>query len=122
MSVRAKLFFKRSSDPEFGELGLGQLRVLPGNGEAVKVVMRNDTSLAKVLPSLLSPSPSTCLPQVLLNVRVTSSLPVSCKKNNVLLVCAPNPPLEKVCVRMEGGVAVWVAVCLTESSCQWGNR
>jgi hypothetical protein len=79
LSVRAKLFFKRSSDTEFCELGLGQLRVLPGNGEEVKVVMRNDTSLAKVL----------------LNVRVTSALPVSCKRNNVLLVCAPNPPLEK---------------------------
>ncbi|CAI8024153.1 Nuclear pore complex protein Nup50 [Geodia barretti] len=79
LSVRAKLFFKRSSDTEFCELGLGQLQVLPGNGEEVKVVMRNDTSLAKVL----------------LNVRVTSALPVSCKRNNVLLVCAPNPPLEK---------------------------
>lgn len=46
--MRAKLFFKRSSDTEFCELGLGQLRVLPGSGKEVKVVMRNDTTLAKV--------------------------------------------------------------------------
>ena len=46
--MRAKLFFKRPTDSEFCELGLGQLRVLPGNGEDVRVVMRNDTSLAKV--------------------------------------------------------------------------
>ena len=48
LSVRAKLFFKRSSDSEFCELGLGQLRVLPGGEDHVRVVMRNDTSLAKV--------------------------------------------------------------------------
>ena len=51
--MRAKLFFKRSSDSEFCELGLGQLQVLPGSGEEVKVVMRNDTTLAKVSLLLL---------------------------------------------------------------------
>ena len=48
LSVRAKLFFKRSTDQEFTELGIGQMRVLPGNPEGVHVVMRNDTTLAKV--------------------------------------------------------------------------
>ena len=41
--------------------------------------MRNDTTLANVL----------------LNVSLSSQLPVSrAGKNNVLLVCPPNPPLE----------------------------
>lgn len=47
-SVRAKLFFKKSSDSEFTELGIGQMRVLPGSGDSVRVIMRNDTALAKV--------------------------------------------------------------------------
>ena len=34
-------------------------------------------------------------------MRVSGALPISCKKNNVFLVCAPNPPLEKV-----GGLGV----------------
>lgn len=58
-SVRAKLFFKKSSDSEFTELGLGQLRVLPGSGEGVRVLMRNDTSLGKVC--LAPPSLETAL-------------------------------------------------------------
>ena len=46
--MRAKLFYKKASGSEFTELGIGQMRVLPGNGEGVKAVMRNDTSLSKV--------------------------------------------------------------------------
>jgi len=45
----------------------------------VILLMRNDTTLANVL----------------LNVSLSSQLPVSrAGKNNVLLVCPPNPPLE----------------------------
>lgn len=98
--MRAKLFFKKSSDSEFTELGIGQLRVLPGSGEGVKVLMRNDTSLGKVCWFLhhwrqlftLCHHPL----QVLLNVRVTTAIPVTSKNNNIFLVCVPNPPLEKV--------------------------
>ena len=68
------MFYKK--EEQFTELGVGQLRVLPA-ATGVRVLLRNDTSLSKVL----------------LNVRVTESVPVSSKANNVFLVCVPNPPL-----------------------------
>ena len=56
------MFFKRSSDTEFTELGIGQMKVLPGNGEGVKAIMRNDTALAKVVVIVVmhSSSRSVC--------------------------------------------------------------
>lgn len=77
MTVRAKLFYKKGS--EYTELGVGTLKVQPSSSKAVGLLLRNDTSLSKVL----------------LNVRVTSDIPVSSKNNNVFLVCVPNPPLSK---------------------------
>lgn len=42
------------------------------------LLMRNDTALGNIL----------------LNISLSSQLPVSRAKNNVLLMCPPNPPLE----------------------------
>ena len=90
------MFFKRSSDTEFTELGIGQMKVLPGSGEGVKAIMRNDTALAKVWSCTAHHAMSAMdTVQVLMNVRVTSAVPVSTKSNNVFLVCVPNPPLER---------------------------
>lgn len=97
--MRAKLFFKKSSDSEFTELGIGQLRVLPGSGEGVRALLRNDTALGKVCHLLChckTLSTISSILQVLLNVRVTNAIPVTSKNNNIFLVCVPNPPLEKV--------------------------
>ena len=77
MSVRAKLFYKKGSG--YTELGVGTLKVQSSSTKAVRLLLRNDTSLSKVL----------------LNVRVTSDIPISSKNNNVFVVCVPNPPLSK---------------------------
>ena len=77
MSVRAKLFYKKAE--EYTELGVGSLKVQSSNGDSVRLLLRNDTSLGKVL----------------LNVRLTTDVPMSLTKNNVIVVCPPNPPLGK---------------------------
>ena len=78
-SVRAKLFYKKGDG--FTELGVGQLRVQQaGSGSSgVRLLLRNDTKLGTIL----------------LNVRVTTDIPVTVKGNNVFVVCVPNPPLSK---------------------------
>ena len=73
--TRAKLFYKKGE--EYIELGTGNLLVCKTTGSGVQLLMRNETTLAKVL----------------LNVRVTGQMPLTVKGNNVFLVCLPNPPL-----------------------------
>lgn len=77
MSVRAKLFYKKGA--EYCELGVGTLKVQSLGDKSIRLLLRNDTATAKVI----------------LNVRVTSNIPVSSKNNNVFLVCVANPPLAK---------------------------
>ena len=77
LTTRAKLFYKKES--EFTELGVGTLRVQSSANKTVRLLLRNDTSLGTVL----------------LNVRVSCDVPLSTNKNNVLIVCTPNPPLRK---------------------------
>ena len=48
--------------------------------------------------------------QVLLNVRVSGALPVSCRKNNVLLVSPPNPPLEKAVCYCESAGELYISL------------
>lgn len=75
MKTRAKLFYKKGE--EYIELGTGNLLVSKTTGSGVQLLMRNETTLGKVL----------------LNVRVTAQMPLTVKGNNVFLVCLPNPPL-----------------------------
>ncbi len=76
-TVRAKLFYKKGG--AFTELGVGKLRVIKGGPTDVQLLLRNDTLLGNIL----------------LNVRVTTGVPISTKSNNVFLVCLPNPLLDK---------------------------
>ena len=76
-TVRAKLFYKKGDS--FAELGVGTLRLEAAAPGAVRLLLRNDTPLGKVL----------------LNIRVSTEIPVSAKKNNVFVVCVANPPLSK---------------------------
>ena len=76
-STRAKLFYKKGT--EYAELGVGTLAVSQGNPTGFRLLLRNDTKLGNIL----------------LNVRVTPDVPVSVTKNNVFVVCLPNPPLSK---------------------------
>lgn len=74
-SIRCKLFFKREST--WAELGIGMLN-LKKLDERTQVLVRNDTTLGKIL----------------LNVYLAKSTPISRSgKNNVILVSIPNPPL-----------------------------
>ncbi|XP_014664255.1 PREDICTED: nuclear pore complex protein Nup50-like [Priapulus caudatus] len=74
---RCKLFYK-GKDGKFIEKGVGNLHLKPSN-EKTQVVIRADTSLGNIL----------------FNIILTSSMPVSrIGKNNVALVCIPNPPAD----------------------------
>ncbi len=76
LSVKSKLFYKKGS--EFIEVGVGILKVQSSSKGNVHLLMRNDTSIGNVM----------------LNVKVSAEIPLSLKKNSVLIVCpAPNPPL-----------------------------
>ncbi|XP_064399716.1 nuclear pore complex protein Nup50-like isoform X2 [Halichondria panicea] len=77
MSVRAKLFYKKGA--EYCELGVGTLKIQTSGDKAVRLLLRNDTSVGKVI----------------LNIRITNGIPVSSKGNNVFMVCMANPPLTK---------------------------
>ena len=75
LSLRCKLFYKK--DESYVELGVGALAVEGGGGGARRLLIRNDTAMRSVL----------------LNIRVTPDTPLSLRKNNVVLVSPPNPPL-----------------------------
>ncbi|CAL1276530.1 unnamed protein product [Larinioides sclopetarius] len=75
-SKRCKLFFKK--DESFVERGVGNLYLKPMDGKT-QLLIRADTSLGNIL----------------LNIVLSASLPMSrTGKNNVLLVCIPNPPVD----------------------------
>lgn len=75
-SKRCKLFYKKGQS--YIDRGIGMLYVKPLNGK-YQLLMRADTNLGNIL----------------LNILLAPSLPVSrLGKNNVAVVCIPNPPLD----------------------------
>lgn len=77
-SKKCKLFYKK--DNEFKEKGVGTLHLKPAAGQKTQLLVRADTNLGNIL----------------LNVLVPPNMPCSrTGKNNVLLVCVPNPPLDE---------------------------
>ena len=75
-SGRGKLYYKKGE--EFIDLGVGTLKVQSSQENVARLLLRNDTSLRTVL----------------LNINVTSQMPINLTKTNVLIRCpAPNPPL-----------------------------
>ena len=76
-AVRAKLFYKKAE--EFNELGIGTLKVQSSSGQSVRLLLRNDTSIGNIL----------------MNVKLTSNVPMTRSKNNLMIVCQANPPLGK---------------------------
>ncbi|GIY24177.1 nuclear pore complex protein Nup50 [Caerostris darwini] len=75
-SKRCKMFFKKGD--AYTERGLGTLYLKPLDGKT-QLLIRADTSLGNIL----------------LNIMLNASLPMSrTGKNNVLLVCIPNPPVD----------------------------
>ncbi|KAM8973078.1 nuclear pore complex protein Nup50 isoform 3-T3 [Pelodytes ibericus] len=77
-SKKCKLFYKK--DNEFKEKGVGTLHLKPVGNRKTQLLIRADTNLGNVL----------------LNILVQPSMPCSrTGKNNVLIVCVPNPPIDE---------------------------
>ncbi|KAL1276079.1 hypothetical protein QQF64_035702 [Cirrhinus molitorella] len=76
-SKKCKLFYKK--DGEFKEKGVGTLHLKMVAESKLQLLVRADTNLGNIL----------------LNIMVPSSMPCSrTGKNNVMVVCVPNPPVD----------------------------
>uniref|UniRef100_A0A3B3YBG6 Nuclear pore complex protein Nup50 n=1 Tax=Poecilia mexicana TaxID=48701 RepID=A0A3B3YBG6_9TELE len=76
-SKKCKLFYKKES--EFKEKGVGTLHLKRTAEGKTQMIVRADTNLGNIL----------------LNILVPSTLPCSrVGKNNVMVVCVPNPPVD----------------------------
>ncbi|KAG8517944.1 Nuclear pore complex protein Nup50 [Galemys pyrenaicus] len=77
-SKKCKLFYKK--DSEFKEKGVGTLHLKPTANEKTQLLVRADTNLGNIL----------------LNVLIAPNMPCTrTGKNNVLIVCVPNPPVDE---------------------------
>ncbi|OCT88043.1 hypothetical protein XELAEV_18016672mg [Xenopus laevis] len=77
-SKKCKLFYKK--DNEFKEKGVGTLHLKPVENKKTQLLVRADTNLGNIL----------------LNILVQPSMPCSrTGKNNVMIVCVPNPPVDE---------------------------
>ncbi|XP_040295076.1 nuclear pore complex protein Nup50 isoform X2 [Bufo bufo] len=75
-SKKCKLFYKK--DNEFKEKGVGTLHLKTLGDQKTQLLVRADTNLGNIL----------------LNILVQPSMPCSrTGKNNVMIVCVPNPPI-----------------------------
>lgn len=76
-SKKCKMFYKK--DSEFKEKGVGTLHLKTTGEDKTQMIIRADTNLGNIL----------------LNIILQSSLPCSrVGKNNVMLVCVPNPAID----------------------------
>ncbi|XP_073695071.1 nuclear pore complex protein Nup50 [Garra rufa] len=77
-SKKCKLFYKK--DGEFKEKGVGTLHLKIVAESKLQLLVRADTNLGNIL----------------LNIMVPSSMPCTrTGKNNVMVVCVPNPPVDE---------------------------
>ncbi|CAL1540891.1 unnamed protein product [Lymnaea stagnalis] len=76
-SIRCKLFHQKEG--KWVDRGVGNLHLKPVGEEKSQLLVRADTNLGNIL----------------LNIMLSSTMPVSRQgKNNVMLVCVPNPPID----------------------------
>lgn len=76
-TIRCKLYHKK--DGAFADRGVGQLYLKP-SGEKTQLLIRADTAIS----------------QILLNILLLPAIPVKKQgKNNILLMCIPNPPINE---------------------------
>jgi len=76
-SKKCKLFYKK--DGNYAEKGVGMLYLKSVDGGKTQLLIRADTNLGNVL----------------LNIILSSGIPTTrVGKNNVMLVCVPNPPVD----------------------------
>lgn len=77
-SKKCKLFYKK--DSEFKEKGVGTLHLKHTDDGKTQMIIRADTNLGNIL----------------LNIMVQASMPCSrVGKNNVMVVCVPNPAIDE---------------------------
>ncbi|XP_063164410.1 nuclear pore complex protein Nup50 isoform X2 [Candoia aspera] len=77
-SKKCKVFYKK--DNEFKEKGVGTLHLKPAGSQKTQLLIRADTNLGNIL----------------LNILVPPKMPCSrTGKNNVLIICVPNPPVDE---------------------------
>ncbi|KAM3832862.1 nuclear pore complex protein Nup50 isoform 2-T2 [Vipera latastei] len=77
-SKKCKVFYKK--DNEFKEKGVGTLHLKPASNQKTQLLIRADTNLGNIL----------------LNILVPPKMPCSrTGKNNVLIICVPNPPIDE---------------------------
>ncbi|KAM8778586.1 nuclear pore complex protein Nup50 isoform 3-T5 [Rhynchonycteris naso] len=77
-SKKCKLFYKK--DSEFKEKGVGTLHLKPTANQKTQLLVRADTNLGNILLNVLIPPNMPC---------------TRTGKNNVLVVCVPNPPVDE---------------------------
>ncbi|XP_003783165.1 nuclear pore complex protein Nup50 [Otolemur garnettii] len=77
-SKKCKLFYKK--DNEFKEKGVGTLHLKPTANQKTQLLVRADTNLGNILLNVLIPPNMPC---------------TRTGKNNVLIVCVPNPPIDE---------------------------
>lgn len=77
-SKKCKLFYKK--DNEFKEKGVGTLHLKPTTTQKTQLLVRADTNLGNILLNVLIPPNMPC---------------TRTGKNNVLIVCVPNPPIDE---------------------------
>ncbi|NXY44735.1 NUP50 protein, partial [Ceuthmochares aereus] len=77
-SKKCKLFYKK--DNEFKEKGVGTLHLKPAGNGKTQLLVRADTNLGNILLNVLIPPKMPC---------------TRTGKNNVLIVCVPNPPIDE---------------------------
>ncbi|NXG69264.1 NUP50 protein, partial [Baryphthengus martii] len=77
-SKKCKLFYKK--DNEFKEKGVGTLHLKPAGNEKTQLLVRADTNLGNILLNVLIPPKMPC---------------TRTGKNNVLIVCVPNPLIDE---------------------------
>ncbi|KAJ7329455.1 hypothetical protein JRQ81_015629 [Phrynocephalus forsythii] len=77
-SKKCKIFYKK--DNEYKEKGVGTLHLKNAGNQKTQLLVRADTNLGNIL----------------LNILVPPKMPCSrTGKNNVLIVCVPNPPFDE---------------------------
>ncbi|XP_039091270.1 nuclear pore complex protein Nup50 [Hyaena hyaena] len=77
-SKKCKLFYKK--DNEFKEKGVGTLHLKPTANQKTQLLVRADTNLGNILLNVLIPPNMPC---------------TRTGRNNVLIVCVPNPPIDE---------------------------
>lgn len=77
-SKKCKMFYKKDGD--FKDKGVGTIHLKPVADQKIQLLVRADTNLGNVL----------------LNILLHPSLPCTrTGKNNILIVCVPNPPIDE---------------------------